>query len=728
MNNRFGFRDFVLSVLLVAIIVAIGLHMTQVDRQWERLGSVQQELEELTGNQSQTQSQLDEIANQLQRENASQQTEALTNQLRQLNKALRQLSGSAEGNEQLSEAMQNVGPATQPAGDGSEAGAEQRALAQMEPFDQLKKVKQEPDYAKGDWLVSSFSTMPEKLTPLVSSDVYGDLIHERVLQTLAERDPETLEYRPLVARSWQIEKNIEPWREYVDKRMQDPLTEAEIRKENTFPSDGSDDKKQAYIERRLEEGRTIDRISNEPDCPTPVTIEFEIRRGVTFSDGEPLTADDVVFTYDWLMNPEVNAPRERAYYRRVESVEKLNQYRVAFHFRAPYFQAFPLAADLWILPEHFYSQFTPQEFNTHPGLLMGSGPYRLPDPKAWRPTPGEPIRLVRNKRYWGEAPAFDRLIRKIIEQDVARVTAFLNEDLDTIGPTPKQFEDLTDRQSVMEKNRAFSFYALEDPYMYIGWNQQRNGEPTRFADRKVRQAMTMLINRKRLIEQILRGYGQIVTGPFSPLTDQYDDSIEPWPFSPERARKLLAEAGFEDRDGDGVIESSSGEAFEFELLVPSDSDTFDKISASVKDAMARGGVIVNIKKLPWSVLLERKDNRNFDAISLGWGGSEWLESDPYQIFHSDQIKGSGDNSVHYANPELDRLIEKARRTMDDDKRMQLWHQVHEILHEDQPYTFLYLRQSLALFDKRIKNIYRTELDLSDRFLWYVPGPAQKWGQ
>jgi peptide/nickel transport system substrate-binding protein len=728
MDNRFGFRDLILSLLLVGIIVAIFLHMQQVQRHWDKLTTINQQLSEQTGAQARAQRQLGQIADGIESLDNSDQTQALTREIRALRQALSQLGQNGAQGEAIAQAIENNPAATQSADAGSDADEADRALAEMDPFAQLKKVKQSDNYARGDWLVSSFGTMPERLTPLVSSDVYSSLIHQRVLETLAQRDPETLEWRPLVARSWQIKKNLDAWQAYVDKRMQEPLTEQEIRNEETFPEEGSAQEKQDYIDRRKKEGRTTERIGNEPECPPAVTIEFEIRRDVNFSDGEPLTADDVVFTYNWMMNPEVNAPRSRSYFQKVKSAEKLDKHRVAFHFSEPYFLAFSVVGgQLQILPEHFYSQFSATEFNRHPGLLMGSGPYRLPDPTGWRPTPGEPIKLVRNQRYWGEPPAFNQLIRKVIDNDAARLTSFVNGDIDTFGATPKQYEELLKNESLMKRSKAFEFYAPDDGYTFIGWNQKRRGEDTFFADKRVRQAMTMLINRERIIEQILLGHSRVISGPFVPETEQYDSSIEPWPYDPARARELLAQAGYKDRDNDGVREASSGKPFEFDFIVPSQSDLYDRVSSSVKDALARAGVVANIKKLEWSVMMQRMDNRNFDAITLGWGGSSRLETDPFQIFHSSQIEGVGDNFVSYRNPELDRAIEKARRTVDKDKRMEVWHKVHRILHEDQPYTFLIGRQSLSFFDNRIKNVHRTRLGLTDRFLWYVPRSLQKWG-
>ena len=696
MENRFGFRDLVMAVLLLAVIVTLLLAMKQDDRQLKRIRRIEQKLRDQARGQSRIQGRLERIQSQL--------------------SAWERRPASSAGD-----------PATRPA-TRPDSGAAGKAEGEQvpPPFPRIRAARQQPEYAPGDWLVRSFPVTPERLTPLVSSGAYADVIQSRVLQSLARRDPDTLEWRPLVARGWTIERNVEAWRAFVEKRRKRPLERAEIRQEPGFPADASEEKRAAYIERRLAEGRRIQDIVRNEDCPVALTIRFTLRPEVRFSDGEPLTARDVAFTFDWLMNPKVNAPRARAYFEKIEDVEATGRHRVAFHFREPYFEALQLAGGMRILPEHFYSEFSPSEFNEHPGLLMGSGPYQLPSPTGWRPSPGEPVELSRNPRYWGPTGTFEKLVYKTIEKDAPRLTAFRNGELDTLSPTPKQFEKLLEDEPLLERTRHFAFLPPDTGYRYIGWNQKRDGRSTPFADRRVRRAMTRLTPRKKMIEQIVRGYGRVVTGPFSPVTSQSSDEIEPFRHDPARARELLESAGYRDRDGDGVRESSSGEAFRFELLRPADSDTSRQIASLVKDAYARAGIVVQAKGLPWKLLLQKINNRAFDAVTIGWTGS--VEGDPYQIFHSSQIEGQGDNYVSYANPELDRVIERARRSLDREKRMRLWHEAHRILHEDQPYTFLYAQQNLLFVDDRFRNVERTRMGLTDELTWYVPAAKQKWTQ
>ncbi|MCC7408440.1 MAG: peptide-binding protein, partial [Phycisphaeraceae bacterium] len=534
------------------------------------------------------------------------------------------------------------------------------------PFDRIRAAQKLPGYALGDHYVSSFSVVPERLTPIVSTDAYATIIQRYTLESLARRDPNTLAWMPSLATAW--------------------------------------------------------RISHDG-----LRIEFDLRQGVTFSDGEPFTADDVVFSIGLIMNPQIQAPAIQSYFDKFKSIEKLGPHRVAFTFKEPYFKAFEVVADvenLPILPKHFYEQYSTTEFNQAPGLLMGTGPYRLANPTNWRPEPGKPIELVRNDRYWGEPPPFDKIIWRIIENDAAHLTAFTNGEIDDFFAMPEQYVGLLKNQAILKHTNHHEYLSPIAGFIYIGWNQQRDGKPTPFADVRVRRAMTLLTDRQRVIDEVFLGYGVVVSGPFNPLSAQSDPDVQPWPFDPQAAMALLKEAGFEDRNGDGVVDGPDGQPFEVKLSYPSGSETFNRVVLFLKDSYAKAGVVLTPEPLEWSVLLERINQRQFSAISLAWTGE--IESDPYQIFHSSQAAGKGSNTISYSNPQLDALIEKARTTMDESQRMALWHQVHRVLHEDQPYTFLMTRKSLSFFDARIHNVQRTRVGLNSILEWFVPADERKW--
>lgn len=526
-----------------------------------------------------------------------------------------------------------------------------------------------PGFARGDWLVNSFGTGLKTITPLISSDAYAAEVQSYVQESLLTRDPESLEWLGMVARDWQVSE------------------------------DG-------------------------------LTFTFQLRDDVKFSDGEPLTADDVVFTFEFIQNPAIAAPRERAIYDKIDSVTATGPYKVVFKFKEPYFNSLALAGGMAIMPRHFYEPYLkdPETFNQSKGLLLGSGPYRLLDPKGWTPDQGL-VELQRNPRYWGLQPSFDRLLWKVIQNDAARLTTFRNGEIDAYGARPREYQTLLDDDTLMERTQRFEYMSPTAGYSYIGWNQGRNGKPTRFADKRVRQAMTYLTDRQRVIDEIMLGYAEVAVSPFNPRSKQHDPDLDARQFNLDKAKQLLKEAGFADRDDDGVLEGPDGKPFEFELVFFQDNEDTRRMVLFIKDLYARAGISLIPKPTEWSVMLDLINKRDFDAITLGW--TSGVETDIYQIFHSKQIEAGGDNFVGYQNERLDQLIEQARGTVNEEKRMPLWREAEQILYEDQPYTFLMRRESLVFIDDRIRNLEITKLGLNMGMVpveIFVPGELQKYSR
>jgi peptide/nickel transport system substrate-binding protein len=546
------------------------------------------------------------------------------------------------------------------------------AQNQDDAFRLVRQAEKKPDFARGDWFVDCIGNKIGRLTPHVSSDIYQKWIEYQVMESLTVVDPTTLEYAPRLATHWDV-------------------------------------------------------------SPDGLVMRFYLRRGATFSDGAPVTADDVIFSYDLVRNEAYDASRTRAYLTKLKDVKKVDDYTVQFTFSEFYYLNIDYAAgvDVPVMPKHFYSKFTPTEFNEKTGLLMGSGPYKLQSPDGW--TPGQPIELVRNERYWGTPGTFDRLVFREVDNDSTEMVMFGNQEIDQVHCAPDVYKRMSEDKHLSSVGTGWAYQNPFRGYTYTGWNQKRarNGrdEPTLFADKRVRQAMTMLLDRQRICDELMYGLANVASGPFAAGTGQLDPGVNPWPFDVERAKSLLREAGFQDRDGDGVIESPDGKPFRFQLTYPSGVAVWDKVVLFMKDAYAKAGIVCEPDRIDWPVLVNRLNSHDFDAICLGW--STTPESDPYQVFHSSQIK-DGDNRTSYVNPELDATIEKARTTVDKAQRMEGWHKVHRILHEDQPYTFLTARKELRFFNKRFKNIELSKIGLNYEDLnggmipWYTPRNQQRY--
>ncbi|MEQ1544776.1 peptide-binding protein [Methyloglobulus sp.] len=618
MQKQLTARDWILYSLLSLLILLLLLAMYQIDRQWLKLT----EMETAMSEQS---------------------------------KDMRELRVAV-----ASGAVSNKPTTNSTEANGDVAQAFKRALA----------ASRLPDYAQGDWSVDSFSTNIKTITPLVSSDLYASNVQSNVLESLITRNPDTLEWEGLIAKSWKI----------------------------------SDD---------------------------GLVISFQMRDDVSFSDGQPLTAEDVVFSFDFIMTEAIQAPRERAYLEKIKAVKANGKYEVVFTFKEPYFEALSLAGGMSILPKHFYASYVkePQKFNQSKGLLLGSGPYKLTDPKNWTPDKGN-IELVRNERYWGDVPpSFNRILWKVIQNDSARLTTYRNGDIDSYSARPVEYQELKKDEQLIAKSQNFEYMPPTVGYSYIGWNQERAGKPTRFADKRVRQAMTYLTDVSRIIKDVQLNYAEPAVSPFSNTSKQHNGSLQPYPFNLAKAKALLTEVGYEDRNGDGVLEDKSGKPFEFKLTYFQANEDTKRMVLLLKDLYARAGVRMIPFPQEWPVMLENLGKKDFDAITLAW--TSGIETDLYQIFHSSQAISNGDNYISYKNPELDKLIEQARRTVDESKRMPLWQSAERILYEDQPYTFMMRRKSLLFVDKRIHNLQMTKLGLNLGSLPlenYVPVAQQKYTQ
>ncbi len=440
-----------------------------------------------------------------------------------------------------------------------------------------------------------------------------------------------------------------------------------------------------------------------------LTYTFKIRQGVKWHDGAPFTSADVVFSYKTIMDPKVDAPQLRSYYQEIRDVEAIDDYTVKFTYARPYFLALEFCGGMPIVPKHIFEK---GDFNTNPAgrSPVGTGPFKF---VKW--TTGREVVLEKNPDYWGEKPHLNRIVFRIITDSSVALQVLKRQELDVASLTPIQWEKQTNSPDFEKHFDKFSYFTPN--YSYIGWNSKRPF----FADKRVRTALTHLVNRELILDKVMYGLGAIVTNPFYINSPEYDKSIEPIPYDPAAARKLLEEAGWVDHDNDG-IRDKDGVKFSFEFLIPGGSETGEKIATILKEELDGIGIDMTIRKTEWAVFTTRLNERNFDAVTLAW--SMGIESDPYQIWSSTQAE-AGSNFIGFKNAEVDRLIEEARKEFDRDKRIELYRQFSEIIHEEQPYTFLFCRKATVAVNKRFENVTVYPLGIEPTE-WYVPLPLQKY--
>jgi peptide/nickel transport system substrate-binding protein len=304
---------------------------------------------------------------------------------------------------------------------------------------------------------------------------------------------------------------------------------------------------------------------------------------------------------------------------------------------------------------------------------------------------------------------------KIITDPTVALQVLKKQEMDFMGFTPIQWVRQTDSERFSRNFDKIRYPSLG--YSYIGWNLRK----PMFSDKRVRRALTMLLDREAFVKNIWYGLGRVVSGNFFIDTPEYDRSIIPWPYDPKAAVGLLKEAGWIDHDGDGIIDRN-GTPFSFEFTFSSGSTTGEQLGTILQESLKQVGIEMTIRKLEWALFTQRLDDRAFDAVTLGWRLP--VLADPFQVWHSSQAK-DGSNFVGFVNEEADRIIEEARSEFDRDKRAAMYRKFHRILHEEQPYIFLFSRDSLVAVDKRFENVKVYPLGV-DSTEWYVPAADQRY--
>lgn len=442
-----------------------------------------------------------------------------------------------------------------------------------------------------------------------------------------------------------------------------------------------------------------------------LVIIFHLRRNVRWHDGEPFTAEDVRFTYQKLIDPHVPTPYSGDF-ERVESLDVLDPFTVRVRYKEPF--APGLASwGMAMMPKHLLesADWRTTEFARRP---VGTGPYRF---KRWKT--GESIELTANPEYFEHRPFLDRYFYRIIPDQATIFLELSTQQVDLSGLTPLQYRRQTDTPLFRDQYRKFRYPSFG--YTYLGYNLQ---DP-RFADRRVRQAFNYAINKQEIIEGVLLGLGRVSTGPFPPESWAYNDAIQPAPYDPALAKRLLAEAGWQDTDGDGWLDRD-GKPFAFVLLTNQGNDQREKAAEIIQRRLKEIGIRMEIRVVEWSAFISQFiDARNFEAILLGWGLSR--DPDLFDIFHSSKIKPGEFNFVGYKNEEVDRLLLEGRRIFDQEQRKAIYHRIHQLIYDDQPYTFLYVPDAMPIVHARVRNVQASPIGIGYNLIdWYVPTGEQRY--
>ncbi|MCZ8521195.1 peptide-binding protein [Paenibacillus caseinilyticus] len=450
----------------------------------------------------------------------------------------------------------------------------------------------------------------------------------------------------------------------------------------------------------------------EPDLATgqPVFSEdkkemtVKIRTDALYTDGKPVTADDIVFTYSVALSPDNNGPR-KGVFEPLAKVEKVDDATIKFTFKEPYAGYIDLMA-YNILPKHILGDTPVKDMDKSAFIKqpVGSGPYKL---EEWKQ--GQYLRFVRNEKYYGGKPAIEKITVKIIP-DANATMAQLQTGEVTAGPVPADNLDVIEQYAKTSGKIKLQKGIKSSSYLYVAWNETN----PLFQDKKVRQALTMAIDRQGIVEGVAEGQGMIVHSQTPPTYWSYTDNVPKFAFDAEKAKTVLAEAGWKDSDGDTILDKD-GKKFEFEMQVNQGNKVREKAVTVIQQQLKKIGISVQPRVVEGSAFSKNFQSKQFESILYAWNING--DPNPKGIWHSAEIE-HGLNTISYKNPEVDKLIDEDLRTFDMGKRKELLGKIDALIAEDQPYTFLYSPTATVAYPANLEGFNPARDSLKEVEKWY----------
>ncbi len=443
------------------------------------------------------------------------------------------------------------------------------------------------------------------------------------------------------------------------------------------------------------EGKIEPRMAENYRFTDKKTLLFKLRKNILWSDGKPFTAEDVVFTYRLITSPKVFTPYASEF-RYVEQVRAIDRYTVEVRYKEPYFKAL----QTWltaIVPKHILEKeqdIMTSTFNQHP---VGTGPYTLDGFEI-----SKDIILKANPTYFRRKPGIDEIVYHFMPDPSTQFLMLKSHKLDVGSLTPLQYE----RQIDDDFKSFYNIYEkISQSYTYLGFNLKN----PKFQDPKVREALSLAIDRQELVDILFFGHGQVCTGPFMPSTFAFNDQIKAPRQNIQKAKALLKAAGY-DKD----------HPFSFEIVTNSNNPIRVYATQIIQHQLRKAGVIVRIRTMEWQAFLNTVVMpRNFEAVVLGWGLG--LMPDAYSIWHSEGSKKGGFNFVSYCNEKVDRLIKEAEKTIDQKRLGEIYREIFALIVHDNPYLFLYIPNSITVVNKDIQNVSQSILGVMHNVIdWIKP--------
>ena len=443
-----------------------------------------------------------------------------------------------------------------------------------------------------------------------------------------------------------------------------------------------------------------------------LTFTFYLRDDVTFHDGEPFTADDVKFTYEAILNEDINSIRRSdiADILTPEQIVVLDDYTIQFQLSQVDAAFLCCKTTYGTLPEHILGELTPDEFNASEFNTLapvGTGPYMF---REW--VKDDHVALVKNPNYFQGEPNFDFWYLKVVEDAIVEFAQLQTGEVDISENVDSSLWEEAVQQEHLEciPHARFGFTM----YTY-----QLDPEKTPlFLDVRTRQALLYALDRQALVDSLVFGLGRVAHSTMPELSWAFNPDNEPrYEFDPEKAKELLDEAGWKDEDGDGVREAhgvtgvEDGTPFSFVLNTNAGNTEREGVIVAAQQYWAEIGVDAQPTPIEWNALLAMlTETYEYEMIVVGFG---W-DTDPDQktMWHTDSY-GGGFNMNTYSNQRVDEVIDAALLTVDLEERKEYYYEMQQILAEEVPAAILYFKDGTGCYNKRVH-----EVNINDFNIYY----------
>jgi peptide/nickel transport system substrate-binding protein len=468
---------------------------------------------------------------------------------------------------------------------------------------------------------------------------------------------------------------------------------------------------------------------------------YELREDITFDDGNPISVEDIIFTFKACKCPLTNNPHAKPYLENLEDIiaDKSNPKKFTLKLKRKYIQNIVFLADYPIMQRTFFdkgnvmakytfrqfddaafkadqqkdlnawaAEFNSAKYGHDPKYLVGAGPYYV---EKW--DNGQEMIMARKKNHWSfgsnnmyETSYPDKIIFKLNKDQNSQILEFKSQALD--ASTSISTKTLTELQKDSNFNANYNSRFTDTYYYgYICMNQKPDGIKHKpiFTDKKTRRAIAMLIPLDDINKVVNKGKNKRIVGPVSPLKPEYNSDLKLIPFDIEGAKKLLDEAGWKDTDGDNIRDKMvDGEKvkFEFNLNYSTSDVSWKDIAQMSSEAMYKAGIKANMTPLDFSVLFDNAKSHDFDMMLASWGGS-FAPEDYTQIWHTSAWVTKSSNFGGFGNAESDAIIDSIKYELDDAKRAVLVKKFQQLVYDDQPYVFMFSSLRRNVIHKRFGN-------------------------